>query len=93
MDIPDSLVRKMALFRKRGRVENYTMGLFLEVSWIAVYLGQGILPDGWDQRIDAIPLPQLNAALDRLRIEIDVAARAMPDHREAIAARGAAIAA
>jgi tryptophan halogenase len=40
MRVPDSLVHKMDLFRRRARVVTYKDGLFLEPSWVAVYLGQ-----------------------------------------------------
>jgi tryptophan 7-halogenase len=44
MPIPDSLAHKMATFRERGVVVNYRDGMFLDASWIAVYLGQRIVP-------------------------------------------------
>jgi tryptophan halogenase len=81
MPIPDSLAHKMALWRTRARVEKYREGVFLEASWIAVYLGQGILPAGWDPRADTAPTASLLHSLETLRHEIagDVATRS--DHR------------
>jgi tryptophan halogenase len=46
MPIPDTLADKLELFRRRGRVVKYREGVFLDASWIAVYLGQGIVPGG-----------------------------------------------
>ncbi len=86
MTVPDSLADKIELFRASGRVARYTQGLFLEPSWLAVYLGQGIMPQGWDQRADAIPGADLGAALDRLRAQVSAAAAAMPDHAGQLAA-------
>jgi tryptophan halogenase len=91
MAIPDSLADKMELFRSAGRVSRYTQGLFLEPSWLAVYVGQGIVPDGWDQRADAPDARDLAGAMDRLRANIEQAVRAMPDHSEFIARRNASI--
>ncbi|MFL6578253.1 MAG: tryptophan halogenase family protein, partial [Povalibacter sp.] len=47
MEIPDSLAHKMELFRHRARVVTYKDGLFLEPSWLAVYLGQRVIPRGY----------------------------------------------
>lgn len=91
MEVPASLAEKMELFRRSGRVSKYTQGLFLEPSWIAVYLGQGIVPEGWDQRAEAVDPAALGGAMDRLRAQIAQAALSMPDHAEFIGRRNAAI--
>ncbi len=81
MPIPDSLGEKLDLWRRRGRVVKYREGVFLDASWIAVYLGQGIVPGGGDPRADVAGTDDLLHAVDSLRHEIaaDVATR--PDHR------------
>ncbi len=91
MEVPDSLAEKMELFRHAGRVAKYTQGLFLQPSWIAVYVGQGIVPHGWDQRAEAARPDRLGAAMDSLRREIQQAVASLPDHREFIARRNAAV--
>ncbi|MBP7338696.1 MAG: tryptophan 7-halogenase [Niveispirillum sp.] len=80
MAIPDSLATKMELFRQRGIVTLYRDGMFLEPSWIAVYLGQNILPDHVDPRAALVP----DAELDRI-IALEAencrrAASSMPTH-------------
>lgn len=80
MAIPDSLATKMDLFKERGIVTLYRDGMFLEPSWIAVYLGQNILPDQVDPRAALVP----DAEIDRL-IAIEAencrrAASSMPAH-------------
>ena len=62
----------------------------MEPSWIAVYLGQRIVPEGYDQRADAPDAAGLARAVERLHAATAAAARAMPDHREYIATIGAA---
>lgn len=52
MSIPDSLKEKMAMFNETAHIQNYQYGLFLEPSWLAVYIGQGITPANYDGRID-----------------------------------------
>ena len=80
MQVPDSLAQKIDLFRRRGRVVTYREGVFLEPSWIAVYLGQGIHPAGYDQRADRPDDAALARALGQLRRETVAAAAALPDH-------------
>lgn len=87
MQVPESLADKIALFRRCGHVEQYTQGLFLEPSWIAVYLGQGIVPAGWDQRADLPGVDGLARAVAALRDGIGRAVAAMPDHRAVLDAQ------
>ena len=93
MAIPDTLAEKMDLFRRAGRVSQYGEGLFLEPSWLAVYLGQGIVPHGWDQRADAPAIDGLDRAVSALRTQVAATVAAMPDHAAFIAGRNAAVAA
>jgi tryptophan halogenase len=93
MAIPDSLKEKLELFRETGRVARYTNGPFLEASWLAVLLGQRVMPKRWDQRADAIPADELGAAMDRLKRGIAATAAQMPDHQEFIVRRNAQVAA
>ena len=84
MPIPDSLAEKIELFRRAGRVQRYSRGLFFAPSWIAVMIGQGIVPAGWDQRVDVADPRALGEALDRLRSQIAVEVATLPGHRAAL---------
>ena len=84
MDIPDSLREKINLFEARGRVAEYSQGLFLEPSWLAVYFGQRVEPLAYDQRVDDVPAEKLRSQLLRLRAQIATAAGEMSDHAEFI---------
>ena len=81
MSIPDSLAYKMELFRRRGRVVTYKDGLFLEASWLAVYLGQRIMPRGHDPLADAMSDADLDRLLQSMREDVWSAATAMPEHQ------------
>jgi tryptophan halogenase len=85
MDVPSSLAEKIELFRRRGRVVKYREGVFLDASWIAVYLGQNIMPEGHDIRVDAPPLDALERGAETLRSEIFAAAARKPEHLAHIA--------
>jgi tryptophan halogenase len=84
MEVPDSLQEKMQLFRRRGRVVKHREGLFLDASWVAVYIGQRILPEGRDARADLLPEAMLLQNLQALRSAIREKAARMPDHRSLI---------
>ncbi|MCY7398969.1 MAG: tryptophan 7-halogenase [Sphingomonas bacterium] len=87
MRVPESLQEKMELWREAGRVSKYSHGLFFEPSWIAVYVGQGLVPRNWDRRADAVESDALAAAVDRLRAQIAGSVAAMPDHSAFLARR------
>ena len=91
MEVPDSLRSKMELWRRSGRVAKYSQGLFFEPSWVAVYLGQGVVPHGWDQRADLWGSGELEAAVGRLKKQVSDAVAAMPDHSDFIRRRNATI--
>jgi tryptophan halogenase len=80
MDIPDSLAEKLELFRRRGRVVKYREGAFLDASWIAVYIGQGVMPEGHDPRADAADPAALARGMAALQAEIRRTAEGMPHH-------------
>ena len=54
MAVPESLAHRLDTFRKRGVVVNYRDGMFLDASWIAVYLGQRVIPEAGDPRSEAL---------------------------------------
>jgi tryptophan 7-halogenase len=89
MPIPDSLAQKMDIFRERGVVVNYRDGMFLDASWIAVYLGQRILPLHSDPIGLSLNEAGLAAQLDIIRHDCDRAALTLPLHADFIRQIGA----
>jgi tryptophan halogenase len=59
MPIPESLQQKIDWFSAKGRALPTPDDLFTEHSWIAVMLGQGIEPDGYDPLVDSLPIENL----------------------------------
>ena len=82
MAIPDSLTHKMELFRERARIVTYKDGLFLEPSWLAVYLGQRVMPHGYDLRADAANDADVVTSLKRVHDQVQSAVLRMPTHEE-----------
>jgi tryptophan halogenase len=90
MSIPDSLERRIELFRRRGRLFRHEDDLFAESSWIAVLLGQGIIPEEYDPLVDTIDEAMVRRGLEQIRTHVRQMAEAMPTHRDYIAANCAA---
>ncbi|AQR61114.1 tryptophan halogenase [Brevundimonas sp. LM2] len=85
MPIPDSLARKIDLFRATGRLFRYEDELFSEASWVAVLLGQGIVPQAYEPLADAVDGPLTDRRMDAIaRVIRDIAAD-MPEHQAFIA--------
>ena len=84
MPVPDSLAHKIALFREKGRIFRYDDELFAVPSWVAVLLGQDVIPDGYDPVVDALDADKLTAALRQMRHANTAAARSMPEHAAAL---------
>jgi tryptophan 7-halogenase len=85
MEVPDSLKRKMSLFKHCGYIEQYKDGLFSPASWLSVYLGQGLKPEHYSPLADAIPLDRLMDNLQDLRTEIRDQVDEMPKHATFVA--------
>jgi tryptophan 7-halogenase len=80
MPVPGSLDEKIELFRERGIIKSYRDGLFLLPSWIAVFVGQGIVPRHWDPRANALDEDEVAALLTNLRTMISDTVESLPDH-------------
>ncbi|MEN3748419.1 tryptophan halogenase family protein [Sphingomonas sp. HF-S3] len=78
MALPDTLAHKIALFREKGRVFRYDDELFSIPSWVAVMLGQGIVPTGYDPVVDALDADRVAAELRQMRAGYAAAAQKMP---------------
>jgi tryptophan halogenase len=80
MDVPDSLKRRIALFRHSGYIEDYRDGLFNPPSWLSVLLGQGLTPEHYHPLAEGTPTERLLDELDALRSEIQDRVDEMPKH-------------
>jgi tryptophan 7-halogenase len=84
MTLPDSLVYKMEQFRASGRLVSEGPELFQNASWLAVYLGQNIIPSGYDPLVDTRSAADADRIFSGLRKVIGDATAAMPSHAEFI---------
>lgn len=77
---PESLAHTLALFAERGRLPFYEEETFSRESWLAVLLGQGIIPERIDPLTDAVPPAAAEAAMARMRAGIASLAAQLPTH-------------
>ncbi len=82
MQLPDSLAEKMEIFKHRGHIHRYRDGLFSPASWIAVYTGQRISPEGYDPQADNIDFDTMVKTMTDLRLHIAENVASMPGHAD-----------
>ena len=75
---PASLAHTLALFRERGRLPFYEEETFSRDSWLAVLLGQGIIPRRTDPLIDAVAPAAADQAMARMRSAIEALVPTLP---------------
>jgi tryptophan halogenase len=78
MDVPDTLKHKLELFREHGRMFRYNEELFDVPSWIAVMLGQGVIPKSYDPLVDAMPERDVLQAMAELAQGYEERAQRLP---------------
>ena len=84
MPVPDSLARKIDLFRATGRLFRYEDELFSESSWIAVLIGQGVLPKTHEPMADIIDPALTQRRMAAIAKVIQDLAGGMPRHEDFI---------
>jgi tryptophan halogenase len=86
LPVPDSLRYKIDQFRSRGRVVLHDEETFPRDSWLAVLLGQNIVPGRYDPLADAIDEKPALAMLRALRQAVLAAVAGFPTHALALEA-------
>jgi tryptophan halogenase len=92
MEIPDTLARKIELFRAAGRIFREHEELFTEVGWLQVMTGQGIVPEARHPIADQLSRAQLDEFLELSRKHVAHVASGLPPHADFIARNCAAAA-
>ena len=85
MEVPASLGTRIELWRAKGRLFREGRELFGTPSWVAVMLGQGIVPDEHEPAADALDAAVIADALDKMRESYRRMAEHMPAHGEFVA--------
>ena len=82
MELPETLTNKIDLWRSNGRIFRENHELFGEESWIQVFLGQGIVPRGYDPLVAIKSDDQIEQFLGNIATTIDRCLAVMPSHAE-----------
>jgi tryptophan halogenase len=89
MPLPDSLQTKIDLWLSRGYVQRYEFGVFLPPSWVAVMLGQNLMPKGYDQRVDNMPQEALLKISKQMKHAINSSVNSAQNHLDFLKKYGA----
>jgi tryptophan halogenase len=79
MPLPDSLTYRMEQFRKTGRLTSPGQELFLNPSWLAVLIGQGVIPERHDPLADMRGVDGIRY-LEGIRRVMGEAVSTLPSH-------------
>jgi len=84
MTLPESLRRRVELFAAGGRFLRNEGELFPNASWVAVMLGQNIIPRAIDPLVAGKPAAEIEPKLAALRRAMNEYAEGLPSHAEAL---------
>ncbi|WP_457933848.1 tryptophan 7-halogenase [Pseudoalteromonas sp. SCSIO 43210] len=85
MDIPDSLIHKLNLFKHTGKVVRENDELFAEVAWQQVMIGQGLIPDDYCTIANSFTDEQLSDLFISLKTLVNSTVEKLPTHKEFLA--------
>ncbi|MEO1660437.1 MAG: tryptophan halogenase family protein [Pseudomonadota bacterium] len=80
MTIPESLQQKMELFQEAGRVFRNEDELFTRPSWVAVMMGQNLLPKTVDPIVSGLDAQVISRSLGSMQTAMNNAAQRMEPH-------------
>jgi tryptophan halogenase len=87
MSIPDELHYKLDVFKSCGRAALLSEESYQETSWVAVFIGQGIIPRRYDPMVDRMDAEVLKRGMAHRRSAIARTVETMPTHADFIAQR------
>ncbi|MFT3997220.1 MAG: tryptophan 7-halogenase [Asticcacaulis sp.] len=82
VSLPDTLARKIELYRSRGHFVRYRWEMFHPQSWLAIYDGFGLTPDACDPAAMAPRRADIDAALKQMRDYITTTVAKAPGHAD-----------
>ncbi len=89
MDVPDSLASRMDLWSSRGRVFRENAELFTTPSWVAVMLGQNVVPERHEPIADTLDPAKVAEAMVQMRHAYRESAERLPTQEEFLRQAGA----
>ena len=80
IQLTDTLLEKIELFRSHGRILREEAELFPVMSWLSVMVGQNIIPRRYDPLVDSLDAGKIHSRLEDLRADIKRCVESMPTH-------------
>lgn len=88
---PDSLVHKIETFRARGTIAPMEDETFSTDQWRALFVGLGLMPDGWAPAIEGVPPEQVKEGFRRILGFVRAKVVEQPTHDHYLAETGAGV--
>ena len=80
MKLPDSLMQRIELYKRTGRIRTKVGELFTDLSWFYIFEGIGITPESHDPLMDVVTMAQLRDILGSIAQSTTLAAQTVPSH-------------
>jgi tryptophan halogenase len=84
IEIPDSLQHKLEVWKASGQIALGDLESYMEPSWLAILLGNGVVPARYAVAADLYPLEQTRSGMKSRREEIARSAQAVTSHQDFI---------
>lgn len=78
--IPDTLLERMQVYERTGRIFQRRHEVFVELSWFFVMHGMGLRPQMYDPLVDACDWKQVREIMEGMRRKIASEVAACPSH-------------
>jgi tryptophan halogenase len=80
MKLPDSLMQRIELYKRTGRIRSKPGELFTDLSWFYIFDGIGMTPESYDPLMDVVTGDQLREILGSIAQATALAAQTVPSH-------------
>jgi tryptophan halogenase len=84
IEIPDSLRHKLDVWKASGQIALGDFESYMEPSWLAILLGNGVVPARYNVSADLYPFEQIRTGMELRRQEIMRSAQAVTSHQDFI---------
>jgi len=82
MNVPETLSRRLELFRSNGRIFRENFELFFDGSWSQVMTGQRLLPEGYHPIVDMLTNDELRKLLKDIQVSHTQTVAGYPSHQD-----------
>lgn len=82
MQLPETLLEKLNLYRRTGRLAYDPRDVFTDVNWIYVLIGQGIYPCDYHPVVDLVNQDSLSSYMEAIRTLVTKKVDRFPTHTD-----------